>query len=133
KTKAAMLAAPQKGHLGVGPIVRRRLVSQLALRFSISVAFLLALLLQAPGQDKPPPADAKGKEQRAPSAVPGEDYREFFKKPETPIEFWEAMRFEIEVGKFDLAAGLLKGLVAKKPADKDLLYMRDQNIGQHSG
>lgn len=107
-------------------------MSRFALRVTIGVAFLFAVLPQAPGQDKPP-ADAKGKEPRAASAVPGEDYREFFKKPETAIEFWEAMKFEIEVGKFDLAAQHLKGLLAKKPADKDLLYMKDQKIGEYSG
>ena len=107
-------------------------MSQFAFRFSISVAFLFALLSQAPGQDKPP-GDAKGKAPPAPGLAPGEDYREFFKKPETPIEYWEALHFEIEVGKFDLAAGLLKGLLAKKPSDKDLLYMKDQKIGEHHG
>jgi CheY-like chemotaxis protein len=39
------------------------------------------------------------------------DFRPFMKRPETPMEFWEAMRFEIEIGKYDLAADRLKGLL----------------------
>jgi DNA-binding NarL/FixJ family response regulator len=48
-------------------------------------------------------------------------YRQFMKKPETAQEFWAAMRFEIEVGKFNLAAEDLKGFLARKPTDQDLL------------
>jgi hypothetical protein len=57
-----------------------------------------------------------------PAAPKAEDpYRQFMKKPETAQEFWAAMRFEIEVGKFNLAAEDLKGFLAKKPTDEDLL------------
>ena len=33
-----------------------------------------------------------------------EEYRVFFKKPESTPEFWAAIKFEIQVGKFDVAA-----------------------------
>jgi CheY-like chemotaxis protein len=52
---------------------------------------------------------------------PEDPYRQFMKKPETTQEFWAAMRFEIEVGKFNLAAEDLKGFLARKPTDQDLL------------
>ena len=48
---------------------------------------------------------------QAQPAAPTRDYREFFKKPETVREFWDAMQFEIEVGRYDLAARHLHGLL----------------------
>ena len=33
-----------------------------------------------------------------------EEYRTYFKRPESTIDFWVAIKFEIAVGKFDLAA-----------------------------
>jgi hypothetical protein len=72
-----------------------------AFRFCSGVAFLAALLGQAYGQS--------------------EDYRQFFKRPETPLEFWKAMNFEIEVGKYEIAAQHLKGFLALEPKDDDLL------------
>ena len=46
---------------------------------------------------------------------------EFYKKPVTPKEFWRATQFEISVGKYDLAAQHIKGLLDSKPSDKDWL------------
>lgn len=48
-----------------------------------------------------------------------EEYRTYFKKPEKTHEFWAAMKFEIAVGKFDLAALHLKQLLAKPPEETD--------------
>src|SRR5262245_9040904 len=53
-----------------------------------------------------------------------DEYRIYFKKPETPIEFWSAIKFEMNLGKFDLAARHLKMLLEKEPpeaTDKDLV------------
>ena len=74
-------------------------------RFSIGVAFLVALVSAAPGQD---------------------DNRRFFKKPETAAEFWRAVQLEIDLGKFDLAADFLKGFAAKKPSDDELLQLEEK-------
>jgi len=46
---------------------------------------------------------------------------EFYKAPTNPKEFWRALQFEIALGKFDLAATHLKGLIDSKPTEKDLL------------
>ncbi|MCI0638620.1 MAG: hypothetical protein L0Y72_07540 [Gemmataceae bacterium] len=57
-----------------------------------------------------------------------EEYRVFFKRPEKAHEFWAAIKFEVEVGKFDLAALHLKQLLAKEPAedtDKQLLRIEE--------
>jgi hypothetical protein len=70
-------------------------------RFGIGVSFLILFLSQAPGQD----------------------YRQYFKKPETTKEYWEALNFEIQVGKYDQAASLLKALLAKSPTDEELLQI----------
>jgi hypothetical protein len=46
-----------------------------------------------------------------------EEYRRYFKKPEKAAEYWAAIKFELDVGKFDLAALFVKLLVEKEPAD----------------
>jgi len=48
---------------------------------------------------------------------------EFYKKPTTPTEFWRALQFEISVGKFEIAAGHLRGLLDIKPTDPQLLEL----------
>jgi CheY-like chemotaxis protein len=56
------------------------------------------------------------------------EYRLYFKKPDNAIEFWAAMKFEIHLGKFDLAALHLKLLLEKEPAedvDKELLQIEE--------
>jgi hypothetical protein len=73
---------------------------------------LATLASPVAAQDKKPPV------KRA-----EDEYRQFFKKPETALEFWAAMRFEIEVGKYALAAEDLKGFIAQKPTDEELLQI----------
>ncbi len=48
---------------------------------------------------------------------------EFYKQPTNVDEYWRAMQFEIAVGRFDLAAQHLKGLLALNPSEKDLLAL----------
>lgn len=48
-------------------------------------------------------------------------FRDTFKKPDTAPEFWAAMKYEIEVGSYNLAAGYLKEFLAKNPTDQELL------------
>ncbi len=61
-----------------------------------------------------------------------EEYRVFFKKPEKTIEYWSAIKFEMELGKFDLAALHLKRMLGNDPdiktdpadeIDKDLVKL----------
>jgi hypothetical protein len=66
-------------------------------------------------------------QEKAPPVKQVEDeYRRFFKKPETALEYWAAMRFNIEVGKFNLAAEDFKGFLAKKPTDAELLQIEEE-------
>src|SRR5437879_714926 len=46
------------------------------------------------------------------------EYRQFFKQPKTPLEYWVAIKFEISLGKFEIAGYFIKSLVEMKPADK---------------
>ena len=126
------------------------------LRFGVSVCLVLALACQVRADDplkkdapEPPPAkDAPAKDAPVPapakdapapatapppapatdanSSRPGDEYRQFFKKPETTEDFWNALRYEIEVGRYDLAANLLHALLAKPPADEDLLQLHEK-------
>ncbi len=103
-------------------------MSTRALRFLLGGLGVAAFLYFAGGtpapraaaQDKPAPKDAP------PPVEPGPDYREFFKKPTNLSEYWSAMQFEIEVGRYDLAAAHLHGLMALKPSDADLANLGDQ-------
>jgi hypothetical protein len=54
-----------------------------------------------------------------------EEYRTYFKRPESTFELWAAIKFEIDIGKFDLAALHLKRLlendkVKAEQVDEDL-------------
>jgi hypothetical protein len=93
----------------------------LGLFFLVTAAFLTPSLAQdkeKPKQpDAPPPARPSGDE---------EDYRRFFKRPTTTDEYWNAIQFEIDVGKYDLAAVHLRNLLNYKPSDADLVKLVDE-------
>jgi hypothetical protein len=100
-------------------------------RFLLSVAALLCVLQIA--------GPALGQQKNA--AVPGlkeaeekvlqkaeDEYRIFFKKPETVPEYWTAINFEVDVGKYDVAALLLQELLLKQPVaevDKELVRIEE--------
>src|SRR5947208_1529256 len=79
-------------------------VIQTCARTMIGIAFLMALSASAVGQDS----------------------RQFYKKPETTAEFWRYMNHEIELGQYKVAAGYLKGFIAKNPSDEELLQMQEK-------
>jgi len=56
-----------------------------------------------------------------------EEYRVFLREPKTALEFWAALAFEIQVGKFDVAAYHLDKLLKlpEKEADEDLLKIEE--------
>ncbi len=97
----------------------------------LGVLFAAALMASAadPPAKAPPPAAAPDEAPR------GDDYRQFFKKPQTTEDYWLALRYEIEVGRFDLAAGLLHSMLAqpqpdnmppKKPTEEALLALEEK-------
>src|SRR5205823_6641448 len=96
-------------------------LSRLAFALAVTLAALPGVTAQP---EKRPPAK-KGKE---PEKEP-EDFRRFLKKPTTPLEYWNALQFEMDVGRYDLAARYLRGLVTlldKKPAEDDLVRIADK-------
>jgi CheY-like chemotaxis protein len=57
-----------------------------------------------------------------------DEYRLMFRRPETIPEFWTAITFEIDLGKYDIAALLLKQMLEKEPAaetDKELVRIEE--------
>ncbi|MFZ4611721.1 MAG: hypothetical protein ACOYNM_18045, partial [Gemmataceae bacterium] len=53
-------------------------------------------------------------------------YRQFFKQPQNIFDYWEAITFEIEVGKYDFAARYLHDLTEKKYSDAELASLVDK-------
>ncbi|HEV3204216.1 MAG TPA: hypothetical protein VGY77_07530, partial [Gemmataceae bacterium] len=78
------------------------------------------LFVEAPAQEKDKKEDKKATLKKI-----EDEYRQFFKKPETALEYWVALKFEIAVGKFDLAAEDLKGFLAKNPTKEELLQIEE--------
>ncbi len=98
------------------------------LRFPLGAVLVLTAVTVTVAQDADKDKD-KDKAKPAPevqapaiddATIPGEEYRMFFKKPKTVPEFWKALQFEIDIGKYDLAAGLLRGMMALKPSEEEL-------------
>jgi CheY-like chemotaxis protein len=56
-----------------------------------------------------------------------EEYRTLFKEPKTTLEYWAALSFEVQVGKFDVAAYHLDKLLQQpeKERDEDLLKIEE--------
>src|SRR5262249_1406343 len=56
------------------------------------------------------------------SALHGQQ-SEFYKQPTNLKEYWRALQFELAVGKYDVAAQHLKGLIDSKPKDAERLEL----------
>lgn len=76
-----------------------------------SCCLILALTLGTLAQAQPQP----------------DGYRRFFKKPTNSPEFWEAISFEMETGRFDLAAEHLDNWTRLGYNDKDLVDIHRQD------
>lgn len=102
------------------------------LRFHLGAVLVLMAVTATLAQDaeKDKDKDKKAPEIPVPAIEetrPGEEYRMFFKQPKTVAEFWSALKFEIDVGRYDLAAGLLHGLLALKPTDDELVKIHNKD------
>jgi CheY-like chemotaxis protein len=92
----------------------------------IGVGLFAALLASAPAQDQPPP-DKGGKPEKKGSR-PRDEYPDYFKTPETLQEYWDAVQFELEVGKTELAARLLSEMLKRATNEQDLVDL-DEKVG----
>jgi hypothetical protein len=117
-----------------------------AYRYGIGVAFIAALLSQAPAQEdrQPPKNGAPPKEGAAPKdeapkkgkgkkggkeedkQKKDDNYRQFFRQPESVEDYWRALSFELEVGRPDLAAMHLRELLSKNPTDAELVELEEE-------
>ncbi|HEV8060395.1 MAG TPA: hypothetical protein VGP68_11005, partial [Gemmataceae bacterium] len=82
-------------------------------RCGLGAALVLGSSTSLEAQEKPPPAQQQEL-----------DTLQYYKKPETALEFWRVMKHEIELGQFDLANNYLKGFLAKNPTDEELLQIQ---------
>ncbi len=93
------------------------------LRLGLSAVLAAGLALTATGlgqdKDKPPPPEGD----RPAAPIIKSDPRRFFKAPETAPEFWRALRYEIAIGKYDIAAEYLRGFLGRNPTDEELLQI----------
>src|SRR5262249_49959198 len=51
---------------------------------------------------------------------------QFFRQPESVADYWRALDFEMEVGRPDLAAGHLRGLMNRKPTEAELVDLEEE-------
>jgi hypothetical protein len=95
------------------------------LHLSVVLLFLSAFLTPLSAQDKEKPKQAAAPDRKDASSE-DDEYRRFFKAPTNTEEYWNALQFEIEIGKYDLAAVHLRNLVNFKPSDADLVKLADR-------
>src|SRR6185437_1386093 len=110
------LSAPRRG-----PSMYSRL-----LHICLSVFVLSVFLSSSAAQDKEKPGQPGAPPPQKRLTDDEEDYRRLFKRPTNTAEYWKAMQFEIEVGKYDLAAIHLRNLINFKPPDADLVKLADE-------
>ncbi|HTU21637.1 MAG TPA: hypothetical protein VMG10_26610 [Gemmataceae bacterium] len=96
------------------------------LHLSLSLLLMSVFLTSSAAQGKGKPGEPGAPPARKRSTDDEDDYRRFFKRPTNTAEYWKAMQFEIEVGKYDLAAVHLRNLVNFKPPDADLVKLADE-------
>lgn len=92
---------------------------------SLSLFVMAVFLTPSSAQDKEKPPQP-GAPPPAPKSSDENDYRRFFKRPTNTDEYWNAIQFEIDVGKYDLAAVHLHNLLNYKPSDADLVKLADE-------
>jgi CheY-like chemotaxis protein len=86
-------------------------------RCGLGAALMLGSAGHVLAQQNPKPA------QPPPPQV---DTQQYFRKPETALEYWRIMKHEIELGQFAVADQYLKGFLAKNPTDQELLQIHQK-------
>ena len=100
------------------------------------VALLAAILVPATAQQEIDPkkkqAELRKDAMKKVIEKAQEEYRVFFKEPKTVPEYWAAMKFEMQTGKFDVAAYHLDKMMTQiltksKDVEKDKLLEVEEN------
>lgn len=87
--------------------------------FGLLAVLVAGPLLRGTAQEEKPDPELLAKEKMAKLLSKAEEeYRLFLKRPVKAHEFWAAMKFEISVGKYDLAALHMKLLLEKEPKEE---------------
>jgi hypothetical protein len=87
-------------------------------RYLVSLGLLLSVVLfTAPSRAQDEDKDALFMKALLRQAE--EEYRKFFKRPEKMHELWAAIRYERQLGQFELCALFLKDILAKPPEEFD--------------
>jgi hypothetical protein len=92
----------------------------------LGLLLMTVFLTPLAAQDKEQPKQSDARPPAAKNSRDEEDYRRFFKRPTNTDEYWNAIQFEIDVGKYDLAAVHLRNLLNYKPSDADLVKLADE-------
>src|SRR5262245_44837841 len=82
------------------PTSRTSVMFRQALQITIGLALLLIFLTSS-------------------SEAQIEDYKQFFKPPETVMEYWKAIQFELDLGAYQTAAVFIKGFKDKLDTEKE--------------
>lgn len=87
----------------------------------LCVGLLWTMILALPALAQEGKEDApKGPDPRR------EGYRQFFKAPQNIHDYWEAIAFEMDVGKYEFAARYLHDMVEKKYSDDEVASLVDR-------
>ena len=84
------------------------------MRYGLGAALALGTVASLEAQDKKLPPQ------------PELDTLQYYKKPESALDYWRVMKHEIELGQFKLANEYLKGFLAKNPTDQELLQIQEK-------
>jgi hypothetical protein len=100
-------------------------------RYRIAAGLLAVLPALAPA-DEPPKKEAPPPAPPPPAARDDDpfnkDYRKFFKEPKSTEDYWNGIQFEIDLGNYEIARRLLRGLMEKqKPTDEELVKLAEKD------
>jgi CheY-like chemotaxis protein len=98
-------------------------------RSLLSLSLLFALSSPIFAQEKAEAEKKKPEPKKGEEIKKAEDqYRTFLKPPETALEYWVALKFEVEVGKYDLALEYLKGFLGRDPKVKSVAVTDEELV-----
>lgn len=94
----------------------------------VALTGLLAFAAAGPAQEEKPDPAAEATKRLLKKAE--EEYRLFIRQPQSILDYWAAMKYEMQLGKFDLAALHLKLLLEKhdknpEEGDKELIKLEN--------
>jgi len=93
---------------------------------TVLLVLSVVLVPRTAAQDKPPPD--KPDKPGVKKLDKKDEYPDYFKQPETVQEYWDALQFELGVGRPDIGARLLRELVKRAVNEQELVDL-DEKVG----